>query len=94
MLQVGAGYLTNPTFVAMYLSHGDKLFWSVEFWGAFKVPLLQALFKKDYLYRILMSACVNLQHKTILKYEEPKNGILEWHEFKMDYDNDGSKALH
>lgn len=70
LLQVGAGYLTNPTFLGIYLELKDECFKSDVFWKMFKIPVAQALYDRQYLYGILMSSTVYVQHKTILKHKE------------------------
>lgn len=59
----------------------------------FKTIYPQAVSDKNYLYGILMTATMNLQHKTILKYESTQDGILAWKEFKKDFEYYGYKEL-
>ena len=40
-----------------------------------------------------MTATINLQHKTILKYEGSRDGIFAWHEFKQYFEYDGNSTL-
>lgn len=89
LLQVGAGYLFNPTFLDMYKEWGTEVFKSDNFWKMFKIPMVQAIYDGQYLFGILLSATVNIQHKIILKHEESQDGILAWYEFKQDFDHDG-----
>ena len=89
LLQVGAGYLFNPTFLTMYKELGSEVFKSNEFWNMFKIPLAQAVYDRHYLFGILLSATANFQHKIILKYEESQDGILAWYEFKQLFEHDG-----
>ena len=66
----------------MYLTFGDEYFKTEQFWIAHRVTRYQADYDKEYLFGILLTATINLQHKTILKYEESRDGIFAWHEFK------------
>ena len=91
LLQVGAWYLTNQTFIGMDLGLKDETFKSDVFWKLYKVPFAQATYDKHYLYGILMSSTVKLQHKAIIKHQEDQDGILAWHELKQYFDNDGCK---
>ena len=93
LLQVGAGYLTNPTFLDMYKRLGEDCLKCDAFWKMFKVSYAQAVYDRNYLYGILVTATMNLQHKTILKFEKSQDGILAWEEFKQDFEYDGSKEL-
>ena len=55
--------------------------------------MAQAIYDRQYLTGILLSATVNVQHKTILKHEETQDGILAWYEFKQDFEYDGCQEL-
>ena len=55
--------------------------------------MAQALYNREYLYGILLTATMKLQHKTIIKYEHNLEGILAWHELKEEFEYDGSKEL-
>ena len=59
----------------------------------FKTLYAQAVYDSHYLYGILVTATMNLQHKSILKFEQTQNGILAWKEFKLDFGYDGFKKL-
>ena len=78
LLQVGAGYVTNPTFLDMYKTMGEDCLKCDAFWEMFKISYAQAVFDRSYLYGILVTATSKLQHKTILKYEKSQDGILAW----------------
>src|SRR5687768_4180532 len=77
----------------MYEKLGEECLKSDVFWKMFKVSYPQAISDRNFLYGILMTATMNLQHKTILKYERSQDGILAWKELKMDFEYDGSKEL-
>lgn len=93
LLQVGAGYFTDNTFMQMYLKLGTEYFKSGVFWKLCQVSTPQAYQDCQYLYGILMSATSHLQNKIIIKYQESQDGIMAWHEFKKEYGYEGSKDL-
>ena len=64
LLQVGAGYLTNPTFLDMYEKLGEDCLKSDVFWKMFKVSYPQAVSDRSYLYGMLVTATMNMPHKT------------------------------
>jgi hypothetical protein len=86
LLQVGAGYLTQSTFLGIYKQTGAECFKSDLFYKMYKIPVAQALYDRSYLYGILVSATSNMLHKTIIKYKEEQDGILAWDELKADFD--------
>ena len=59
LLQVGAGYLINSAFLDMYKELGTEVFKSDDFWKMFRIPLAQAIYDRQYLFGILLSATVN-----------------------------------
>ena len=93
LLQVGAGYMTNPDFVAAYDENKLKYLKSLKFWNKYRISPAQALYDKEYLYGILVTATMKLQHKTIFKHEHSLDGIMAWQELKSDYEYDGSREL-
>ena len=76
LLQVGAGYLTNPTFMTIYKDLGTDCFKSDVFWKLFKIPYAQALYDRQYLYGILLSATVNVKHKKSSSMKNPRMASL------------------
>src|SRR5574339_694002 len=58
-----------------------------------KTHMDQELYDRKYLYGILVSATMKIQHKTIIKYENSLDGILAWQELKEEFEYDGSKEL-
>ena len=93
LLQVGAGYLTEDSFIQLYFQMGQEYLKSKHFWEKYQISIPQALFDQSYLYGILVSATKDLQNKIIIKYEKNQDGILAWHDLKKDYAYDGSKEL-
>lgn len=93
LLQVGAGYMTHYAFLIAYEMDKDEYLKSNEFWNMYKISPAQALYDKQYLFVILVTATMKLQHKTIFKYENSLDGILAWQELKTDYEYDGSREL-
>ena len=75
LIQVGAGYLTQPQFVETYKETGKDFLISSAFWSLYKVSMAQALYDREYLYGILLTATMKLQQKTIIKYEHNLKGI-------------------
>ena len=93
LLQVGAGYLTQPAFIQIYKELKTIFLKSNVFWNLYKVSFAQAQYDREYLYGILVTATMNMQHKTIIKYQQSSDGILAWFEFKNEFEYDGSKEL-
>ena len=85
--------MTDPSFVAAYKESGDDYLKSNLFWQIYKISSPQALFDKQYLYGILVTATKSIQLRTILKYENLQDGILAWEEIKARYANDGSDEI-
>jgi hypothetical protein len=93
LLQVGAGYLTQSTFINAYNEDGENYLTSSNFWNTYQISFSQALYDKQYLFGIIMTATMKLQHKTIIKYEHSLDGILAWYELKQEFEYDGSEDL-
>ena len=93
LMQAGAGYMIDTTFLDIYKKLGAEHLKSDTFWKLHKIPFAQATYDKEYLYRILVSATAKMQHRIILKYKESRDGILAWDEFKQNFEYDGSKEL-
>ena len=68
LLQVGARYLTQPAFIQIYKELKTNFLKSDVFWNLNKLSLAQAQYDREYLYGILVTTTMNLQHKTIIKY--------------------------
>src|SRR5687767_14477855 len=80
-------------FLSEYLMCGPDWSSNKLFWMMCRISPSQAKFDKEYLYGILVSATSHMQHKIILKFDESKDGIVAWHEFKQDYEYSGSKLI-
>ena len=93
LLQVGAGYLTQPAFIEEYEENGTEYLGSSKFWNTYRISYSQATYDRQYLFGILITATRQLQHKTIIKYESSYDGILAWDELKTESKYDGSKQL-
>ena len=65
LFQVGAGYMTNPSFIIEYEESGNEYLQSNEFWTKYRISHAQALYDKEYLFGIFVTATMKLQHKTI-----------------------------
>ena len=85
--------MVNPTFIDIYKELGTDYFKSDVFWNLYKVSFAQAVYDRQYLYGVLMTSTIQLQHKTIIKYQSSLDGILAWDEFKNEFEYDGSKEL-
>src|SRR5688572_5793765 len=93
LLQVGAGYLTNDSFLMMYSKLGKEFLKSDVFWKLHQVSTPQAYTDCQYLFGILMNATALMENKIIIKYQSSKDGIMAWSEFKKEYGFEGSKDL-
>ena len=93
LFQVGAGHLFEEDFVVNYMKLGTEYFKSDTLQDTKKISYNQAIFDMKYLYGILMTATREQQHKSIIRHQYMQDGIMTWHEFKADFDNDGSKEL-
>src|SRR6476620_7064018 len=93
LIQAGAGYMIKSTFVVNYQEHGLPYLNSLVFWDMYKQSVHQAPWDREYLYGILVTATMKIQHKTLIKYEHNMDGILAWQELCREYEYDGSKEL-
>lgn len=93
LIMGGATYITNNKFISTYQDLGPSYLNSYIFWDTHKVSHPQAHFDRNYLYGMLMLATQSQQHKTLMKYEDTKDGILAWAELKKENDHNGSKEL-
>src|SRR5687768_9081015 len=93
LLIAGAGYLINPIFIDIYKQLGTDYLKSDVFWSLYKVSYAQALYDRNYLYGILITSTIQIQHKTIIKHQTTLDGISAWDEFKLEFEYDGSKEL-
>lgn len=93
LIQVGAGYMIQSTFVVNYQEHGFPYLSSLVFWDMYKQSCHQAPWDREYLYGMLVTATMKIQHKTLIEYEHNMDGILAWQELCREYENDGSKEL-
>ena len=57
------------------------------------VSIHQAQYDRQYLYDILVTATINMQHKIIFMYLHNSDGIMAWFEFKNEFAYDGFKEL-
>ncbi len=93
LLQVGAGYMVDKWFIANYREQGEQLFSSKEFWDRYMISPAQARHDKGFLFGLLTSACKETENKTLIKFEDSRDGILAWHEFVDENSNNGSTEL-
>ena len=85
--------MIQSTFVVNYQEHGLPYLSSLVFWDMYKQSVHQAPWDREYLYGILVTATMKIQHKTLIKYEHNMDGILAWQELCREYEYDGSKEL-
>ncbi len=90
LLQVGAGYLIDKTFVEMYKKLRQDYFKSDVFWTIYNISYPQAIFDREYFYGILITATRGKKNKIMLSHQVSKDGIPAWSEFLHDFDNEGS----
>jgi hypothetical protein len=98
LLQVNAGYLIDPEFLAEYevqKATGEHMTFltSETFWYKYNVPFLQAKSDKQYLYGILVSSTRQTDNKVILENKKDLDGIQAWSQMIRDYDYGGSIEL-
>src|SRR5687768_14459010 len=91
--QVGASYMIEDSFIEMYTKIGIDYLKSGIFWIIHQILTPQAYEDRNYLFGILMTATSHMQNKIIIKYQNTKDGILAWSEFKKEYGYEGSKDL-
>ena len=99
LLQVGAGYLTDPQFVHVYrmdpykYHYPDTYHCNDPVWLYYGQSCYQIKYDSEYIFGLLMSACREVGNKSIMMHEKDKNGILAWFDLRKDHDNDGSRTL-
>lgn len=93
--QVGAGYLTEASFLSYYKHCMDKddYLSSYAFFEFHETSSPQAKYDRTYLYGILVTATATASHRIVNKHERSGDGILAWHEIKKEYAYDGSSEL-
>ena len=90
---MGEGNLLDKTFVDMCKRLGQEYLKSDVFWTVHKISFPQAIFDREYLYGILVTATKGKKSKIILSHQVSKDGILAWDEFLNDFDNEGFDDL-
>ena len=93
LLQVNAGYLTNPHFVQKYSEMGMSYIISDEFWNTYQVSIPQVKADATYLYGMLFASNRGRDDKILMRHSTDQDGIAAWIAFKEDYGNNGSKEL-
>src|SRR6476620_11095014 len=93
LIQVGAGYMLEDSFINEYKRQGVEYFKTGTFWKFHQVSTPQAYADRLYLYGLLMSATSHMQNKIVIKYQTSRDGISAWLEFKKEYGYEGSKDL-
>jgi hypothetical protein len=69
--QAAAGYLTQSSFLSHYRHSDDKNAYlkSNAFWETHNISFKQAVFDREYLYGILVTATAASTHMTIINYK-------------------------
>ncbi|HEY8522856.1 MAG TPA: hypothetical protein VIL14_03765, partial [Nitrososphaeraceae archaeon] len=96
LIQAGAGYLTEDEFIKSYKSckYDDIDYLETnDFWNTYKISIPQAKHDRQFLYGMLLTATIKLQHKTIIKYQKGYDGIMAWDELIAEYECDGFMEL-
>ena len=93
LLQVGAGYLINNSFLKAYEDNGPEYLFSEEFWSKYTIPVKQAQFDRKYLYGILVASNRSRDNQAIIRNQKTQDGIATWIAFKKSYAHDGSIEL-
>ena len=93
MLQVGAGYLVNKSFLKSYQEEGIDYIYSRAFWDKFGISQAQARYDKKYLYGILVASSRSMDNQAIIKNQKTQDGVTTWIAFKRMYSHDGSREL-
>ena len=93
MLQIGLGYLLQPSFHQAYMYDSQGYIASEQFFQQYNISTPQALVDWEYLYGILKVATKTTQLPTLIKYNDSQDGIASWVEILADYAHDGSIEL-
>jgi hypothetical protein len=93
LLQVGAGYLTNQSFLDAYAKEGPGFFHDPRFYEDFGISIPQARWDKEYLYGILKSSLKCHSNPHLTQHNSSKDGIRVWIAYVLEYSNNGSNAV-
>jgi len=92
-MQVGAGYLVQPNFLAKYAAERGEFLFSDEFWNCYEISVKQACYDRTYLYGIIVATNRNRKDKAILAHRTKQDGIAAWIDLLKAYDHGGSVNL-
>ena len=90
LLQIGMGYLLQPSFHQAYMIDTLGYMASDHFYQIYQISTPQSLLDQGYLYGILKVATKTTQLPTLIKYHGSQDGIAAWVEILADYAHDGS----
>ena len=91
LLQVGAGYIADSTFLSTYLKEGRAYVETERFFDLHDVHIKQAQWDRRYMYGILKSTTRGFEEKTTNEYQSSQDGFAVWALLKEQYANEGSK---
>ena len=98
LLQLGCGYLLNPTVVEKYKVGGDDYFRTLSFYEEYGKSYHQVQYDIQYLYGLLLIALRNGRNRFLVRYENSVklrfNGLLLWHDLLNEYEYWGNKELY
>ena len=97
LLQTGAGYMANKTFLKTYkeyMDKGENFLISGTFEEDYGISYSQAVLDKTWLYGMLKSSNrEGGERKILLRHSDSQDGLLAWIDFKKDYGNNGSDEI-
>ena len=91
LLQVGAGYIANTTFLATYINEGRSYIETQKFWDAYDITERQAKWDKTYMYGIIQATTRRFEDKTTNEYKHTQDGFSVWAIMKRRYANGGNR---
>ena len=89
LLQIGMGYLLQPSFHQAYMYDSQGYIASEQFFQIYQISTPQAFLYHEYLYVIFKVATKTTQLPTLIKYHDSQDGIAAWVEILADYAHDG-----
>ena len=92
-MQVGAGYLVQPDFLAKYAAERGEFLFSDEFWNRCGISVKQAHYDRTYLYGIIVATNRNQKDKATLAHRTKQDGIAAWIDLLTACDHGGSVNL-
>ena len=91
LLQVGAGYIADATFLATYMNEGRAYIETQKFWDAYDITEKQATWDRKYMYGIIQETTRRFEDKTTNEYQDSQDGFSVWAILKKRYSNRGNR---